>query len=501
MDNKTTKFPSNFIVTIADTVQELNNSGYSKARVNIFYDKLNRNGTYFSKEVAEQMLLSLPGTPVVGYYDDDLEDFTTHESIKVTRPIGFVPENANIEWENIVDDDGVTKSYASADVILWTARYPEAKLVVGKSHSMELNPETMQGSFQVIDGNYCFVVTKAEFYGLCVLGDNVEPCFEDSKFYNLNYTNIKNEFAEMVRDYSQALENIKGGQEMGKTIAEEVDKKLAEEEINEAVNPDVVPNPEVPELEVPEEGEAKDGNEGEELNEGEIPNESEVPEAGEGENPEAVESEGENPSESESNEGGEADGEAADSYDIDSLNYEQLREILVPAVRNLFDGYLENFDNVYVYVCDYYDSCTYRYNYSIKGIEVIIAEDTKTKVISNGYREFSAVKAEDIIEEKEVEIKDLKAELEELKSYKLNKVKEEKIETLNSFKNKISESNYNLLKDKIDNYADVLEVKKEIGLMIIEEMNDDTVVSEFAAIQENQAKTGVEALIAKHINR
>lgn len=42
---------------------------------------------------------------------------------------------------------------------------------------MELDPESIDGEWTVIDGNEYFVYTKAKMKGFCVLGDEVEPCF------------------------------------------------------------------------------------------------------------------------------------------------------------------------------------------------------------------------------------------------------------------------------------------------------------------------------------
>ena len=162
--------PTNFIATVYGNLTPLNNSAFSKARLKIFYKGLNRNGSYITDEIAEKMLSTLPGTPIVGFFDGDLDDFSGHMSPETSKPYGFVPQDMNFNWEMSLDPDGVYRTYACTDIILWTGRYPVASRIVGKSHSMELNPDTVQGEW--VDDEelgFYFKFSNAEFFGLCVL--------------------------------------------------------------------------------------------------------------------------------------------------------------------------------------------------------------------------------------------------------------------------------------------------------------------------------------------
>ena len=94
--NKST--PTNFVATVYGDLVPLNNSALSKARLKIFYKGLNRNGSYITDEIAEKMISTLPGTPVVGYFDGDKDDFLGHVDKEANRAYGFVPENMNFKW-------------------------------------------------------------------------------------------------------------------------------------------------------------------------------------------------------------------------------------------------------------------------------------------------------------------------------------------------------------------------------------------------------------------
>lgn len=250
--------PTNFIATVYGNLTPLNNSAFSKARLKIFYKGLNRNGSYITDEVAEKLLSTLPGTPIVGSFSGEKDDFEGHMpwSPEELKAYGFVPQDMNFSWEMSLDPDGVYRTYACTDIILWTGRYPIASRIVGKSHSMELNPNTVEGEWVETDDDFYFEFTNAEFFGLCILGSDYEPCFEGSSFYELHQPTEKNTFSkemqEMFSLYKGELdiadENLTGGQEM-----EDKEKdQIAEQEEQEEVLPTEEQEQEEVETEEPE---------------------------------------------------------------------------------------------------------------------------------------------------------------------------------------------------------------------------------------------------------
>lgn len=52
----------------------------SKCQIKVCYvgDEPNRNRSIITKEVAREMANSLPGSPIVGYYDEEKGDFDSH---------------------------------------------------------------------------------------------------------------------------------------------------------------------------------------------------------------------------------------------------------------------------------------------------------------------------------------------------------------------------------------------------------------------------------------
>ena len=153
------------------------NEVLSKARCRIFYTGANRNGTFITEEFAEKLISTLPYVPVKGIYDTMKDDYTDHGRERYEgRIYGIVPENPNFAWEKHLDIDGVERTYACTDVYLFTGLYKqEAFDIIGKSQSMELYVDSIQGEWQYINGKRYFVFTEGHFLGLQALGEDYEP--------------------------------------------------------------------------------------------------------------------------------------------------------------------------------------------------------------------------------------------------------------------------------------------------------------------------------------
>lgn len=180
------------------------NAVLSKARCRIFYKKMNRNGSYITDAFADKLLSTIAYTPVKGIYEDD--DYTDHgEERDLGRIYGIVPKDYNLAWEEHLDSDGVKRTYACVDVLLYTGLYKEASEIINKSLSMELYKPSIKGEFKQIEGRKAFVFEDACFVGLQVLGDEVEPCFEGAAFYNL-YKDFK-KIVETLEQYELNYQN------------------------------------------------------------------------------------------------------------------------------------------------------------------------------------------------------------------------------------------------------------------------------------------------------
>lgn len=185
-------------IPIEGTVELLNftpvNPLISKCEIKVCYvgDQPNRNKSVITKEVATEMAKSLPGCPIVGFYNNSTEDFEEHNRmidisngkfnvIDKTKPYGFVDLGAKV-WFQKFNDDGVEHEYLMTEGYIWTETYPESKRIIekGNNQSMELNNSLTKGKWAEDDNGMpkFFIINEAIIEKLCILGENVEPCFE-----------------------------------------------------------------------------------------------------------------------------------------------------------------------------------------------------------------------------------------------------------------------------------------------------------------------------------
>lgn len=178
----------------------------SKCRVRIFYRGFNRNRTFISDDFAQQLINSLPYVPIKGIFNYGKVDYEDHGMDNTDgRIYGIIAANPNFAWEKHIDQDGIEREYACADAILFSALYPEAKIIVGSRQSMEIYSETMEGYWDTWeDGMPYFNFKKGELLGLQVLGQDVEPCFEGAAFYSLA-KEVK-ELVEYVKSFKEQEE-------------------------------------------------------------------------------------------------------------------------------------------------------------------------------------------------------------------------------------------------------------------------------------------------------
>ena len=194
-----------FPVTVYGNLEKYNDT-ISKGRCRIFYKGGNRNGTYITDEFADILLSSIPYAPVKGIYEGDEGDYTDHGSARSQgRIYGIVPENPNITWEDHEDEDGVVRTYACVDVLIFTGLYTEASAIIGKSQSMEIYPPSIKGAWKIINGKKYYVFESGHFLGLQVLGDTTEPCFEGAAFFAL-YQDLK-KMVDQIEKYNLNVHN------------------------------------------------------------------------------------------------------------------------------------------------------------------------------------------------------------------------------------------------------------------------------------------------------
>ena len=238
----------------------------SKCQIKVCWvgDEPNRNHSIITKDVARQIANSLPGSPIVGYFNEQEQDFEEHnrefeiregkiEIKDTTKPYGFVDLNAKVWFARYLDDGVDEREYLMTEGWLWTGQYPECERILrdGNNHSMEFDKDytTMIRTKGDNRTPHFFIVNEAIISKLCVLGQRYEPCFEGG---HITAPTIQFSFSEgfeekvfsMMNELKELLNE--GGTNV---MAEEVKVPATEEVVEDAAAP--VVEPEAPVVEEP----------------------------------------------------------------------------------------------------------------------------------------------------------------------------------------------------------------------------------------------------------
>lgn len=232
-----------------------------------------------SKDTIAEMGSKLPGSPIVGKFNQETQDFEEHSReleikdgkinlIDITKPYGFVPTDAKVWFQYFLDDDAITREYLCTEGYIWTKIYPESERIVteGNNQSMELNKESVKGNWAKNNNSDSrfFIINEAIIEKLCILGENEEPCFEGSQI-KTSFA-LKEGFEKLRTEMYSMMQQInnEGGTDQ---MAEEIKKKLEDEVSDDEVVVEEKPTPVDPEpeqqTEQPVEGEGKEETENE----------------------------------------------------------------------------------------------------------------------------------------------------------------------------------------------------------------------------------------------
>ena len=218
----------------------------SKCQIKVCYvgEDPNRNGSIITKEVAKGMANSLPGSPIVGYFNEAEGDFEEHNRVidisngkfeikDTTRPYGFVDLNAKVWFQKFLDDGQNEHEYLMTEGYLWTGQYEEARRIIekGNNQSMELDEKTLDATWtkSAKDGAQFFIINEAIISKLCVLGEDVEPCFEGATITNVTFSfedGFKEQLFSMMKQVTELLKDEGGTHQMFTTYAVEIGDAL-----------------------------------------------------------------------------------------------------------------------------------------------------------------------------------------------------------------------------------------------------------------------------------
>ena len=255
----------------------------------------NRNFSYMSKENIQRCLPTLSYAPVVGHLIDKLDedgnptgekymgghDYYIDDDWNLKSacvPYGVVKADS-FEFETVKEyEDEIETEYLTAEVILWTGRYPELMEAIYSddfyfNESMEISVSEYRPYEE--DSNYT-ELTDFTYSALCLLGkaddktspEHTEPCFVESKVIPVQYSLEREDFSKVMGELKNELafyfnkDKIDGKEdEVVENEKEEVIETV--EEVNEESTEEVVENTteETPDAEVNEDTNTESENE------------------------------------------------------------------------------------------------------------------------------------------------------------------------------------------------------------------------------------------------
>lgn len=224
------------------------NNLFTKVKIHVAYDGINRNSSFISKDTFNKAAQTAKYCPIVGEWSNEANDFQGHggkieikdgnvDYIRTTVAYGCIGDEEPY-WETVTSLDGTSTDYFTLTGYLWTDRFPELMSLVEqgqKNHSMEVSIN--DGQFVDQDGQKVYSIDDMTFSGFCILGNQTEPCFEQSTIsvYSLDKDEFKRQFNEMIAELKTSLStefNISNTEEGGNEVEEN-----KEFEVKEVVEP------------------------------------------------------------------------------------------------------------------------------------------------------------------------------------------------------------------------------------------------------------------------
>lgn len=189
------------------------NERFSRGKCAVFFKGETPDKRYFSDSFGEDVIKTLPYTPIVSHYDAEKDDFVGHSTEQDIY--GIVDPCVEPTFE--VLEDGNT--WAVCDTVIYTERPDKlgeiAKKIEGHSQSLELDPKTVKYVINYDEKKHFKNVefTAGSIIGLSVLGKEQKPAFTGSTFFSCD----ENFEAKMkiLKDYCESQDaQTQGGNQM-----------------------------------------------------------------------------------------------------------------------------------------------------------------------------------------------------------------------------------------------------------------------------------------------
>lgn len=192
------------------------NESFDSCILRVCYAGRNRNQSIIPKEAIEQAIPTMAYCPIVANYDVASDTIGGHDvgfvedendvlkMINLTDAIGVIPENPQWTWESVTEEDGTVHEYLCTPAILWKRTPVYSKLVRDGVSGQSMEISVREG--KVVDG--LFKIEAFDFTAFCLLGEDVEPCFESAQVSMFSMDRVGNRLSEMMEDFKKNFSKV-----------------------------------------------------------------------------------------------------------------------------------------------------------------------------------------------------------------------------------------------------------------------------------------------------
>ena len=169
------------------TLEEINDSQFTKVRIKAFSTGVTRHGYTFSEDVLKSAAFSILGKPVLFKYDMWTDDASGHEPDEVQ--CGFISKDekdANISFDY---DDDTGKTFLYVDAYIWTVYQEKLVEILKRDHGVKsVSVEMWLIEYIEHKDQKNTEVTKFVFNGVTILGDLVTPACEGAELEVIKFS-------------------------------------------------------------------------------------------------------------------------------------------------------------------------------------------------------------------------------------------------------------------------------------------------------------------------
>ena len=319
---------------------------------------------------------------VAGFDGDDFEGHEPDEQI-----VGFFPESSEMKF---VEKDGRTYLVAQAIMSKIYAKWAYDVFVDDDDNYRSVSMEITVLGTEVNDDDGLEHITKFVFNGVTLLGESHMPACEGANASIIKFSkeNALKVYSKRLKNSDKIKKDFVKDMELAEGLRKEESEKMDEKEkVVETVEEEKVETP------VAEEAKEEETFEEKSNSDEDTYMEDEKCECKEDKMSEDEKSDEESEEEKEDDKEDDDDKDEEDmecGKDFESLTVEQKYEVFRSAVKESLNGcgYLETYDDEYLYIYDYCENNTFRYSYTLDGTNCTIDVDSKTRVMRGGYVEF-----------------------------------------------------------------------------------------------------------------